>query len=93
MSYCSLKIIMTGKIIHGYLNYIERGMLHLKKEYKLDELNQEQMEILIEYLIKSNSYGEDCDPQNIDDLIQYDILTPVNTQNLSVTVKNMRKKD
>lgn len=64
----------------------------IKDELSLDDLNQNQMEVLIEYLIKSNSYGEDTDPQNLDDLIQCGILMPVKENNVSGPVKSMKPK-
>ena len=62
------------------------------REYSLETLDKNQIDILIEYLIKSNSYGDDTDPQSLDDLIQREILIPVTENNVSDPVKRMKPK-
>lgn len=74
------------------LELYRTGLNPFKEEYELDGLNQNQMDILIKYLIEVNSYGEDTDPQNLDDLIQYDILIPINNIATSTPVKSKKHK-
>lgn len=58
----------------------------------LDDLTKSQFNILVDYLIKRESYGLKTDPKSIDDLVDKKILIRKNKRKASVKSKNRSRK-